>query len=119
MWYAIEEMKREIKILLVIFIIAIALITVYCAKRQPNDALQIKNVLQQEVPNKSGVKSFEIVDIKIINSFAKATIKPLDVQTDNAWVILQKTENQWKVIWGPGTDINPEDPIYKILPKNL
>lgn len=67
------------------------------------DRSQIESALKSFVPANSGVKSFEIVDLKIINNFAKVMIKPLDIETDNATVILKK-DSHWKVIWGPGTD---------------
>lgn len=83
------------------------------------DDLQIKEVLQKEVPNKSGVKKFEVVSLKTKDNDAVATTKPLDVETDNAFVILQKKDNNWEVIYGPGTDISLENPIYKALPQGL
>lgn len=111
-------MKKETKILLFIFVLVVIVIAFFLHKQQDN-TLQIKNVLQKEIPRKSAVKSFAIVDLKIKDGFAKATIKPLDVQTDNAWVILQKKDTEWQIVWGPGTDINPDDQIYKIIPKDL
>lgn len=126
-------------ILLVILITAIALIGVYFFNNPKTastkntapmaastpipttspDETQIKSILEEQVPNKSGVKKFEVVELNIKEGFAKATIKPLDVETDNAFVILQKKENNWEIIYGPGTDLSPENPIYKTLPEGL
>lgn len=83
------------------------------------DEAQIKDVLQEQVPSKSGVGKFEIVELNIKEGFAKATIKPLDVETDNAFVILQKKDNNWEIIYGPGTDLSPESPVYKRLPPRI
>ncbi len=59
------------------------------------------------------------MELNIQDGFAKAVIKPLDVETDNAFVILQKKDNTWEIIYGPGTDISSDNPIYKTLPKGL
>ncbi len=83
------------------------------------DESEIKTVLEKQVPNISGVKKFEVVELNIKDSFAKATIKPLDVETDNAFVLLQKKDNNWVIIYGPGTDLSPESPIYELLPQGL
>lgn len=84
-----------------------------------NNDTEIKTVLEKEVPNKSGVQKFEVVELNVKGDFAKATIKPLDVETDNAFVILQKKDGTWQIIYGPGTDLSPENPIYKTLPEGL
>lgn len=84
-----------------------------------HDKEQINVVLEKEIPEKSAVKKFEVLDITLSGNYAKAIIKPLDVVTDNAFVYLQKKDNQWSLIWGPGTDIPPSDPLYPKLPKTL
>lgn len=89
------------------------------ATQSQSDKKAITAVLEKEIPAKSGVKKFAVVSMQFDGNYAKVIIKPLDVVTDNAFVFLQKTNNQWKLIWGPGTDIPPSDPLYLSIPKPL
>ncbi len=123
------------KILIGIFLILVGSALLFSYKKAPepasptptmaptqqvkNDDEQIKAVLKKEIPEKAAVKKFEVLEITYSGDYAKAIIKPLDVVTDNAFVYLQKTNNQWKLIWGPGTDIPQSDPLYPTVPKNL
>ncbi|HSX40486.1 MAG TPA: hypothetical protein VLF68_02635, partial [Candidatus Saccharimonadales bacterium] len=47
------------------------------------DKEQIQTLLEKEVPKRGGVQKFEIIDLKFQGDYARATLKPIDVITDN------------------------------------
>lgn len=86
---------------------------------EESDEAQIREVLDEYIPEHSAVKVFELEDLKIIGDFAKVTVVPRDVVTDKAIVILEKSEEGWAVIWGPGTAIGKNDPTLEKIPDEL
>lgn len=86
---------------------------------EESDEAQIKEVLDEYIPEHSAVKVFETESLKIVGNFAKVTVAPKDVVTDKAMVILEKIEGEWTVIWGPGTAIGETDPILEKIPEGL
>lgn len=84
-----------------------------------SDKQQIQTVLEQQVPQRGGVQKFQIIELKFQGDYARATIKPIDVVTDNATVYLQKKNGTWTIIWGPGTGADPNDPALKTVPQQL
>lgn len=98
--------RLAVFVLLILCFLGLRLLDRPVSKKQdmvPKDKAQIEAVLESYVPANSEVKSFIIGDLEIREGFAKAIIKPLEAQTDNAFVILKKESGSWKVIWGPGT----------------
>ena len=65
------------------------------SSQTPNDDTAIKQILTKEVPQRGGVKKFEVVQLKIRGAYAAATLKPLDIQTDNATVYLKKENDKY------------------------
>lgn len=80
---------------------------------------EIREVLDEYIPRHSLVKVFELEGLKILGNFAKVAVVPKNVVTDKTMVILEKTEGQWTVIWGPGTAVGKTDPILEKIPEGL
>lgn len=122
-------MKKVVVVLLILVILVGGLYVLRkkVFKAQPTttapaamtDQQQIQAVLEKQVPQRGGVQKFQVIELKFSGDYARATIKPIDVVTDNATVYLQKKNGVWTIIVGPGTGFNPQDPEMKGIPQQL
>ncbi len=83
------------------------------------DFSQIKAFLEGYIPATSLVKVFDLKDLRISGHFARITVLPKDVVTDRAFVLLEKKNGQWGVIWGPGPALGAPGSTPANVPSDL